>query len=143
MKQFSKLLAILCVLALLAGCGTSRPTDVATEAPYATGNSDDQPYTLYFPDDAPCLYSHDINPDRTAHVNELIKTNTTQISVKNNSSFTIVANLYYPEDLDYVIQTHTIKPGKTLEFSGLTSRFTYCIGFEAEETGTLEVKISG
>lgn len=141
MKHMTKLLTLLCMVMLLAGCTVGQT--VETERPVPEDSSPDPYCDLYFPDSDPYEFTGKITPDQTLYVDMILMTNTTKITVKNKGDFTIVANLYYPENPDYVIGTHTVEPGKKLEFSNLISVETYCLGFQSEETGTVEITISG
>lgn len=143
MKKTLKLLSVLCALLLLAGCNSKRATLQETEKPFSTDQTEEQEYTLYLPDDAPYLFSGEIEAGKTMFLDEIIKTNTTGIKIKNNSDMAITCELYYPDNRSDSILIHTIEPGKTGEFTGLTSRYTYCLSFRTDEAGTVEVKITG
>ncbi|MBO5129717.1 MAG: hypothetical protein J6B95_05165 [Oscillospiraceae bacterium] len=139
-----KLLAALLAAMVLTGCATGAPAETATEMPAIEGTPETLDYTLYLPDQAPLYYTHnDYEAGESILLEEIICTNTTQISVKNCGDIPLTCNLYYPDDTEYLIQTHTIQPGKTGKFGGLTSRFTYCLGFHSEESGIIDVKIKG
>ena len=139
-----KLILLLLTAALLTGCAPKEPVDTATEMPQAEGPEATLEYSLYLPDQAPYSFTYDdYEAGETVLVHQIICTNTTEISVKNTGKIPLTCNLYYPDDTEYSIQTHTVQPGKTGTFSGLTARFTYCVGFQSEESGTIEVKITG
>lgn len=143
MKTMRRLIALLFSVVTLAGCSMDHATDRATEAPRHVGPTTALEYSLYLPDDAPYEFTGEIAAGETVFLDETICTNTTRIKVKNKGDAAITCDLYYPDDLTYSIQTFTLKPGKSKEFSGLTSRFTYAIGFQSDEDGSLEIRITG
>ena len=100
-------------------------------------------YTVYFPDDDAITYSHPIDPEEILYLEELIMTNTTEITVKNTGNIPFSCCLYYPEDAENSIQTFTLEPNQKKQFGGLSSRYVYCIWFQAEESGIINAKING
>ena len=136
-----KLICLLLSLLLLCGCGVRRdgPVDEAIK----NENTSEPAFTVYFPDDGTITYSHPIDPEETVFLGELIKTNTTEITVKNTGSDPFTCYLYYPDRAEESIQTFTLEPGKKMAFSGLTSRYIYGISFQAEESGTISAEIHG
>lgn len=138
-----KLLCLIIFIFLFSGCSVPQKIDAATESSRTDTTDPDAIHTVYFPDDKSIAYSHDITADDLVHLQEIIKTNTTQITVKNTGDIPFTCNLYYLENNQDSIQTFKLEPGKKTDFSGLTSRFNYCISFQSEESGTIEANISG
>lgn len=139
-----RLLLTLLAAMVLTGCSTGAVVDTATEMPAIQGTQETPEYTLYLPDQAPYYYTHyDYEAGKTVLLDEIIRTNTTEISVKNCGKIPLICTLSYPDDPDTIIGTHTAQPGKSFEFSGLTSRYTYCISFQSEESGIIDVIIKG
>lgn len=145
MNRILKLAVVLLCVFIFSACGAEWGVDAMTESPETEymSTSPQLEYTLYFPDDAPYTYSHDITPDGMVYVHEIIKTNTTQISVKNTGDISIICNIYYPDDSSNIIMTKTIESGKSASFNNLTSVMNYCISFQSDETGKIQATISG
>lgn len=144
MKRLYALVAFLLAVFILAGC-TVQNEPIATEIGVTLypQTEPEFPHTLYFPDDEAYVFTQEAEERELIFLDEIIKTNTTEITIKNTGDIPLQCNLYYPEDTEYVIQTFSLKPGKKISFSGLTSIYNYCIAFEALETGSIEVKITG
>ena len=150
MKTKQAISVFLLLVFLLSGCGKDLQSIEATEHPIDTGISHTQEpaHTLYFPDEAPYYFTYEGSLAETVFLDEIILTNTTQITVKNKSDISLTCNLSYPDDPDYPIQTHTVKPGKKASFRNLTAAAVYVLSFQgisdqADGNGTIDVKITG
>lgn len=144
MNKLRCIMALLLTLFILAGCGSQVET-LGTEAPVpaVSVSESEHSHTLYFPDDVPFAYSHDISPDGPVYFHEVIKTNTTEITVKNTGTIPFTCNLHFPDDYEDVIGTFTLEPGEKNAFSNLISIENYCISFQSSQSGTIDADISG
>lgn len=144
MRTAQRLMALFILFAHLSGCGIRREP-MATEMGVPEDGSTlvELHYSLYFPDDGPFAFTSEIEAGQTVYLEESICTNTTEITVKNKGDISLTCDLYYPKDSSNVIQTFTLKPGKTMRFAGLTSSYVYAISFQSEESSTIDVRITG
>lgn len=144
MNRLYALIAALLAVFVLAGCGIhNEPIATDTGVTLYPQTEPEFPHTLYFPDDEAYVFTQEAEEEELIFLDEIIKTNTTEITIKNTGDTSIFCGLYYPENMDDFILSQTIEPGKTRKFTGLTSALNYCIGFQLAEDGTIEVKITG
>lgn len=143
MKKLTYVFCALLVLTLMWGCAGPSDVDSATERPSSGNPAEETAYTLYFPDDEACKFRQDAAAEELIYLPEIIKTNTTEITVKNTGDIPFTCWLYYPDNPEELILTFTIDPGKKESFSNLTSRFEYGICFQSSEAGRIEAAISG
>ena len=138
-------LLITLLLLLMAGCMEVSNEGLMTEVPQTAEAVMDAafPNTLYFPDDENYSFIHDLTEDKLVYPEEIFKTNTTKLRVKNTGSIPVICNVYYPDDPEEIIMTQEIVVGNTVSFSTLISTMYYQLGFECLTPGTMEVLISG
>lgn len=139
-----KLLVLILSAIILCSCAAESIAEKPTEMPVATVTSTETEHTLYLPDQAPFYYTcYNTEAGDLVFPDEIICTNTTEISVKNRGDIPLTCNLYHSDDLNGVIQTFDVRPGKTGVFRLLTSASAYYVGFVCGDEGTIDVKISG
>ena len=145
LKKVLLLLSAASVL-LLAASGCSAPDGIAD-----TDNTDLVVEDIY--DSAGKTY-HDLSADGVLHVSYSIDsgeevillpsvgTNSTKISVANNSGAAVTVYLYYDGNTDSPIQQFSLDNIETKAFTNLTSRFVYRIGIGADVGTLLDLTIT-
>ena len=83
-----------------------------------------------------------VETDNVFIVPQSLRTNSTEITVKNKSGVDVDVFLYLDDDLNKPINQMTLRNGKKESFENLTSSVVYLVGFSADTSTQLDISIT-